>query len=381
MKILIIQQKMIGDVLLSTMLCEQIKKNIPTANIHYLINLNTEAVVTNNPYIDSIIFFTEDLRNSKWLFYRFLEGITQEKYDVVIDAYGKLESILVSLFSMSNIKISMDKWYSRTLYTKTFKYRKSEDCNLGLAVENRLKLLKPLIGDIKEIANPPKIYLTNNEILNARSFLEKNNINFSNPIIMINILGSTTAKTYPLTYMAEIIEHITSQGEFTLLFNYMPSQLKQAEELYNICSSASKSKIKFNVYVTQLRNFLGILYHCNALLGNEGGAINMAKGLNVPTFSIFSPWVEKETWETFKYIKYHEAVHLKDYQPLLITGKSTKKLRNDALYLYSKFKPSLFKEKINYFLDKNISIRKPNSIINLSKLPQTAPYAKVANQY
>ena len=57
MKILIIQQKMIGDVLLSTMLYEQIKKNIPTVNIHYLINLRREVVVPNNSYIDSFMFF------------------------------------------------------------------------------------------------------------------------------------------------------------------------------------------------------------------------------------------------------------------------------------------------------------------------------------
>ncbi|WP_308992459.1 glycosyltransferase family 9 protein [Mariniflexile litorale] len=358
MKILIIQQKMIGDVLLSTMLCEQIKKNIPTANIHYLINLNTEAVVTNNPYIDSIIFFTEDLRNSKWLFYRFLKGISQDKYDVVIDAYGKLESILVSLFSRSNIKISIDKWYSRAIYTKTFKYRKAEDSNLGLAVENRLKLLQPLIGNVKKGVNPPKIYLTNNEILKARLFLENNNVNFSNPILMINIFGSSTQKTYPLSYMAEIIDHIAGLGEFTLLFNYMPSQLKQAKVLYHSCSPASKEKIKFDVYTPLLRNFLGVLYHCSALIGNEGGAVNMAKALHVPTFSIFSPWIEQATWETFKYINYHATVHLNDYQPVDIHNKSIKKLKKDTLDLYSKFKPSLFKKKINHFLNANVLIKK-----------------------
>ncbi|MEN3324622.1 glycosyltransferase family 9 protein [Mariniflexile soesokkakense] len=377
MKVLIIQQKMIGDVLLSTMLCEQIKKNIPTANIHYLINLNTEAVVTNNPHIDSIIFFSKDLRNSKWLFYRFLELINQENYDVVIDAYGKLESILVSLFSRSNIKISMDKWYSRVIYTKTLKYKRTEASNLGLAVENRLKLLQPLFGDVKEKASPPKIYLTDNEILKSRLFLENNGVNFSNPILMINILGSNKQKTYPLSYMAEIIDHIACQKDFTILFNYMPSQLSEAKELYNRCSPKSKAKIKFDIYTSSLRKFLGILYHCNALIGNEGGAINMSKALNVPTFSIFSPWVEKATWETFKYVKYHISVHLNDYKPLLIDGKSTKKLKKDALYLYSKFEPLLFKEKINHFLDENILIKKTQLTISLFKEPQATACVKV----
>ncbi|MCK0131569.1 lipopolysaccharide heptosyltransferase family protein [Flavobacteriaceae bacterium F08102] len=358
MKILVIQQKMIGDVLLSTMLCEQIKKNIPTANVHYLINTHTKAVVTNNPYIDNIIFFTEDLRKNKWLFYKFLKGIAKENYDVVIDAYGKLESMLISLFSKSKIKISMDKWYSRPIYTKTYPYRKAEESDLGLAVENRLKLLQPLIGDITEVVTPPALYLTENEILKAKQFLENNDVNFSNPILMINILGSCPQKTYPLPYMAELIDYIINQGDFTLLFNYMPSQIAQAKELYQRCSSAAKAKIKFDAYTPHLRDFLGILYHCNALIGNEGGAVNIAKSLKIPTFSIFSPWVEKATWDTYKQLTSHETVHLKDYAPFLFQNKSTKKLKKDALNLYREFTPFLFKEKIQLFLYKNIRLKK-----------------------
>lgn len=357
MKILIVQQKMIGDVLLSTMLCEQIKKNIPNSNICYLINLNTVPVVTNNPYIDDIILFTENFRNCKCSFYKFLKEINQNEYDVVIDAYGKLESILISLFCKSNVKISMDKWYSRFVYTKTFKYEKSIDSKLGLAVENRLKLLKPLIGEVKEVVTHPKVYLTDEEILKARLFLENKGVNYRTPILMINILGSDTKKTYPLPYMKEVIEQIASLGEITLLFNYMPSQLKQAMELYNSCSTAAKSKIKFDVYTPKLRDFLGVLYHCNGLIGNEGGAVNMAKALNVPTFSIFSPWIERTAWDTFKHIKSHVAVHLNDYYPLHINGKSRKTLKKETFELYSKFKPMLFKEKINHFINENVCLK------------------------
>ncbi|MFC4722803.1 glycosyltransferase family 9 protein [Geojedonia litorea] len=358
MKILVIQQRRVGDVLLSSMLCEQIKKNIPTSCVHYLVNTNTEAIVMNNPYIDQIIFFTEEYRKSKWSFYKFLNGLNQENYDVVIDAYCKLESMLVTLFSKAKVKISIDKWYSKSIYTETCKYTKVNNSNLGLAVENRLKLLKPLLNDKAKVVSQPKVYLTENEILKARLFLENSNIDFSNPILMINILGSAIQKTYPLTYMAQIIDYIVSKGEFTLLFNYIPSQLNQAKELYNLCSLKSRSKIKFDVYTSSLRSFLGVLYHCNALIGNEGGAVNMAKALNIPTFSIFSPWIDKATWETFKHIKSHVAVHLNDYKPKLFTGKSRKKLKKNAPDLYCKFKPILFKEKINHFLESEVLIKK-----------------------
>ena len=58
MKILVIQQKMIGDVLTSSVLFEMIKKKHPNYKLHYLINNHTSAVVENNPLIDKIIFFS-----------------------------------------------------------------------------------------------------------------------------------------------------------------------------------------------------------------------------------------------------------------------------------------------------------------------------------
>ena len=33
---------------------------------------------------------------------------------------------------------------------------------------------------------------------------------------------------------------------------------------------------------------------CVVIIGNDGGAINMAKALNKPSFIIFSPWIEKK---------------------------------------------------------------------------------------
>ena len=358
MKILVIQQKMIGDVLVSTMLCEQLKKSIPNAEVHYLINTNTEAVVTNNPHIDRIVFFTSENRNSKLSFYKFLKGITKENYDVVIDVYGKLESTLISLFSRAKIKISYDKWYSRFIYTHRFRYKTTGDTDLGLAIENRLRLLKPLIEEMGEEINPPKIYLTDDEILNARSFLENNGVDFSKPIIMMNILGSSVQKTYPIPYMSEVVDLVAQKGEFTVLFNYMPSQIERAKELYDLCSPKSRTLIKFYVFAPSLRGFLGILYHCNGLIGNEGGAINMAKALEVPTFSIFSPWIRQAGWETFKNIDSNISVHLNDYEPLLIRGKTRKQLKKNAQNLYAKFKPSFFTEKIDDFLEAKILANK-----------------------
>ena len=58
MKVLVIQQKMIGDVLTSSILFEAIKIEHPSAELHYLINSHTVPVVENNPFVDKLVLLS-----------------------------------------------------------------------------------------------------------------------------------------------------------------------------------------------------------------------------------------------------------------------------------------------------------------------------------
>ncbi|MBT8196629.1 MAG: lipopolysaccharide heptosyltransferase family protein, partial [Bacteroidia bacterium] len=117
MKILVIQQKMIGDVLTTALLFEALKRKYPKSELHYVINSNTEAVIRHNPFIDKLLMFTPEIQSQKSDFYKFLKVIRSENYDVVIDAYSKLSSNLMSFYSRAKMRISKRKWYTSWIYT------------------------------------------------------------------------------------------------------------------------------------------------------------------------------------------------------------------------------------------------------------------------
>ena len=102
---IVIQQKMIGDVLTSTILFEALRQKYPDAQLDYLINEHTYPVVKNNPYIDNFILLTPEIEKNYSELYSFIKQIRKTKYDVVIDVYGKISSNLITLFSGSKIKI------------------------------------------------------------------------------------------------------------------------------------------------------------------------------------------------------------------------------------------------------------------------------------
>jgi heptosyltransferase-2 len=80
MKILIIQQKMIGDVLVSSIICNNLRRAYPDAQIDYLVYESTTPVLEGNPNIDTIIRFEEKHRKAKE-FHLALE-IRANKYDL-----------------------------------------------------------------------------------------------------------------------------------------------------------------------------------------------------------------------------------------------------------------------------------------------------------
>ena len=64
-KILVIQLKQIGDVLLSSPICNTLKKNYPDSQIDYIVYDYTAGVVENNPNIDNIIKISSKERENK----------------------------------------------------------------------------------------------------------------------------------------------------------------------------------------------------------------------------------------------------------------------------------------------------------------------------
>lgn len=349
MKFLVIQQKMIGDVLTSTVICQSLKHYFPQSDVHFVANQNTLPVLQNNPFIDKVIIFKNEYRKNKWAFYKFLKSIRKDKYHAVIDAYGKLESNLITLFAKSEIKITHHKNYTRWIYSHTIKENLILNGKTTLAIQNRLALLAPLLHGRNDFLTHPKIFLEDFEIQEARKSLASIKEFSDQQLLMISILGSGALKTYPSKYMAEILNYICSKTDAKLLFNYIPSQEKEAKSIYDKCNALTKTRIAFDFYAPSLRKFIALLSQCSALIGNEGGAVNMAKALNVNTFCIFSPFILKGAWHSGN-TNNHMGVHLADYRPELLKNNDKNEIKKNIVPLYKAFEPDFFKEQLGIFL-------------------------------
>ncbi len=346
MKILIIQQKMIGDVLTSTILFEELKDKHPISELHYLINENTEAVVKNNPFIDKVKIVSKKSLKDSLKFYSLIKNLRSEHYEIIIDAYGKMSSLSICLAINSSKKIGYHKSYTRFFYTHPVKRIKSPENQNSLAIENRLRLLLPLNMEFSQIL--PKIYLSDIEKDEASNFLKSNGIDLDKPLFMVSVLGSNPKKSYPSHFMAELLDFICHTIDCQILFNYIPSQTGDVMKIFDQCNEHTKASIKLDVYAKSLRSFMAITTFCDAMIGNEGGAINMAKALDIPTFTIFNPHLNKRNWFGKVEENKHMAIQLRDY--VAMTPLEIKKAKKNPKPFYLKLKPELVTPKLEKFL-------------------------------
>lgn len=88
MKFLIIRFSSIGDIVLTTPVIRCLKKQVPDAELHFLVKESFRSVIANNPYIQKI----QVLAHSWELM---MHNLKLEEYDYIIDLHHNLRTLKV----------------------------------------------------------------------------------------------------------------------------------------------------------------------------------------------------------------------------------------------------------------------------------------------
>ena len=353
--VLVIQQKMIGDVLISSLICKNLKLWKPDIQIDFVANRHTLDVIRNNPYIDEIVVFEDHFIRDKWGLLKFLRRFRKKRYDYVIDAYGKLESLLICLFTPAQHKIGFKKIHSSLVYSHSVKLKNVQEDTLQFSIKNRFQLLEPIMGDFPKNSEV-EIHLTPEEIATSRARLDSV-LGKGNQAIIVSALGSSKNKTYPFEYMAQLMNSAFQTTKLPFILNYRPDQEGQIDQLTDLLHPNTQKAVMKSLTPNSLRDFMATAYHCLAVVGNEGGAINIAKGFNKPTFAIFSPLINPSGWHT-EIPNRCMAVNLKTFFPNAVDYSDHRKIAKDpkkVLALYKMLRPELFEKQWIDFLKSTIS--------------------------
>ena len=354
-KILVIQNKRIGDVLIASVLANNLKQQIPHSHITYFVYDYTAGVLENNPNIDRIITVKDKELKKLPFFWKVLRKVRKERYDIIVDPYAKFQSRMMCYFSGAPQRVGFKRQGKKLklkFYTHEITFLDQSPPPCGKALADRLNLLEKAFG-MKDPDPHYKVFLTEAE--KKDTSLQ----HLSKPIVMMGVLGSTPSKSLPYGYTAQLIDFLTEAYSVSVLFNYAPYQKEEAKKIFELCKH--KEKIHWDIYADSIRGYCIFMNQCDLLISNEGGSVHIAKALKKPTFTIYSPFITKSHWNSFEDGTTHASVHLFDDNPDYferLPREQKKEIEKAPEELYQKLTPEMILQKLKPYLEHHLTTHK-----------------------
>jgi len=307
-QILVIRYKEIGDVLLSSVVCNTVRKSFPEAAIDYLMYDVTADLFYDHPSVDNVISITREERESNFKYLKKTWAIAKNDYDLIIDTTSTYRTALISFFSYkAPIRIGRSKKGQGIFYTHHFDLEKirSQSPEGTPKVIERLAMLEPLAamgyqlnGDRQMVLNVPI------KVRNAMgAVMVRSGINFNRPIFIFSVSSKYDHKSWRVDYMQEVVKFcMETYGAQIILYAGSIKERNDIKEFHELMGS--HKDIHCDIKTPTLLNLAAIMTHCDMFIGNEGGPRHMSQALGLPSVAVFSPSTVKSEWLPNKSRKY-----------------------------------------------------------------------------
>lgn len=285
-KILIIQQKPFGDILLNTGYLPELRKHFPNAQIDYLIERPFLTILEDNPYLDNLVvmenpkgkglpYFAEQLKTAI--------RVRKRGYDLVIDQLRGTSSARMVIFSKAKYRLGWSKKRWNFIYNVRIPQAKKRYKSIY-----KFDLLAPLGIKTRDhnieykIKKESTIYIQ--DWINAAGLEE-------NKIVIFSPGTPVKRKQWDLDQYALLGDKIQENTGFTVILLWGPGEKEDADYI--------KAKMDTRAVMAPPTSFNqagALLNFATVLITNDGGINHLAVSQNTPSIAIFGPTSSPVKW-------------------------------------------------------------------------------------
>jgi ADP-heptose:LPS heptosyltransferase len=272
-KILCIKPRGIGDILLSTIVLENLRATFPHSDIHYLTEEFAKRAVDNNPFVSKILTF-----NKKDFVLSIIRKVRKEKYDLVLDFWSNPKTAQITFFSGAKYRVGYEKRGRKYAYNFL-----GINGTMGKhAAEDNLVLLSAF--DIPIISKRIIYQTTKDEKQFANRFLGE--LIIPNEVLLMGIIpsGGWESKRCDASKWIKICQEINRNYNIKILILWGPGDENDAKQIQE--GSLPKPIMIPETNFGQLSAFIE---KCDFIIANDSGPMHAAAALGKPTLGIFGP--------------------------------------------------------------------------------------------
>ncbi len=271
-KILCIKPRGIGDIVLSTIILENLSAHFPYAQIDYLTEKFAKASVENNPFVRKVLTMNE----TEFPLLVALR-IKKEKYDMILDLWSNPRSAQITF--LSGVKYRVGFAYRGRKYA--YNILATGERGDHHSAEHNLELLKPLNIEIN--TRNVHFYVSEEDDEYGKKFINKY-CRRDSLVVGIIPAGGWPSKRCDASKWVEICSVINKKYKVNFLILWGPGDEYDADYIKNHFPDRTVLAPK-----TSLKQMSGLIKNCGFILANDSGPMHMAAALGIPTLGIFGP--------------------------------------------------------------------------------------------
>ncbi|MBN2412540.1 glycosyltransferase family 9 protein [candidate division KSB1 bacterium] len=281
--ILVIKLRAVGDVLLSTIVLENLRSAFPDARIDFLTEKAGSQIVAGNPFLNDVIILDRPKNlNLSWygrLKYhvQFLYQIRRRKYDIVFDFFGNPRSAILSVISGAPKRVGYNYRIRQLAYNNVVRTRASHIHEAPWHLDALTALNIPVIS--KELS----FFIDPQSKQFADEFWKEQGLD-GKRVLALNFSGGWPAKRWPLERFAELSERIVAKYQTQVLLLWGPGEKDDALRLQAL------SKVKtMLIPETDLKQLGAILAKTDLMVSTDSGPMHIAAAMSTPCVAIYGP--------------------------------------------------------------------------------------------
>lgn len=277
-KILVCQQRQIGDVLLATPALRLLRQAQPQAEIHFLTERKCAPVLENNPDIGTVWELDKKKLGTMAKQLAFYRHVASQGFDLLIDFQQLPRLQLVTLFSRAPVRLSYTPpWHRRLLYTHW------ADMQPGYAAQTKASILRPL--GIEWRGEKPRLHLTADEERWAQGWLREQGLRKGETLVTVDPSHRRVTRLWPASHFARLIDLASEHDprlRFLLLFG--PGEEPVVRELASLVRC--KEVLLPISGMLSLREMAAVMRLARLHVGNCSAPRHFATAVDTPTLVI-----------------------------------------------------------------------------------------------
>jgi ADP-heptose:LPS heptosyltransferase len=275
-KILVIQLRAIGDVILTTPVLSVLRGSFPNAKIYFLTTPGIHLLLQNLKVVDAVITYPDSTANPLE-FFRFYKNIVDQSFDLVIDYQGTPGSAIITKVSRARYRLGWRMERRQWAYN-LFSEANRENNYVPVQKCHALEVI-----GIQQIETRTMINIPESDKLCIEEYFSEQQINPENLLINISPKGKRPARQWEPSKFARLVDLLVEKYHATVFYSWAPGEKAFVSEI----AALSRNK-PLILPLWSLTRFAAFLSKVDLHISYDNGAKHMAIAVGTPTISLFA---------------------------------------------------------------------------------------------